>query len=126
LGEKEFIKETIDKLKDNKLEKMRGVSHRKAFEKRWDVGEMLDQITTYYHNLYGAMADEKKKEMREIGIYLMKKYTGLTNREIGQQWGNLNEFTVAKVYQRFLKKLNEDAWSQKVEKIETNLSNVKL
>jgi DNA-binding NarL/FixJ family response regulator len=38
----------------------------------------------------------------------MKSYTGLTNRQIGEQLGSLSDFTVAKVYQRFLEKLRTD------------------
>jgi DNA-binding NarL/FixJ family response regulator len=38
----------------------------------------------------------------------MKRYTGLTNRQIGEQLGSLSDFTVSKVYQRFLEKLRTD------------------
>jgi chromosomal replication initiation ATPase DnaA len=46
--------------------------------------------------------------MRDVKIYLIKRYTGLNNREIGEKLGGLSDFTVAKVYQRFLEKLRTD------------------
>jgi hypothetical protein len=56
----------------------------------------------------------------------MKRYTGLTNRQIGEQLGSLSDFTVAKVYQRFLEKLRTDvSLAKRLEDIANKLSNVK-
>ena len=74
------------------------------------------------HDLLG----KKNKENRNIAIYLLKKYTCLTNRQIGQQLGNISYSTVAKVNQRFSEELRQDkALKKKVEGIISNLSLVK-
>jgi hypothetical protein len=56
----------------------------------------------------------------------LKQYTGLTNRQIGQQLGNISYSAVAKVYQRFSEELRQDkALKKKVAGIMANLSLVK-
>ena len=52
--------------------------------------------------------------------------SGLTNRQIRQQIGNVSYSTVAKVYQRFSEELRQDkGLKKKVERIISNLSLVK-
>ena len=61
-----------------------------------------------------------------VGLYLLKMYTGLTNRQIGQQFGNISYSGVAKVYKRFSEELGKDkALRKNVEGIISNLSLVK-
>jgi len=68
----------------------------------------------------------KNKEYRNIAIYLIKKYSAFTNYQISQLFTDINCSTVAKAYQRFLKKLKEAPFLQKrVREIIIERSNVK-
>jgi chromosomal replication initiation ATPase DnaA len=62
-------------------------------------------------------------ESRAIAIYLMKKYTSLTNKEIGNIFGNLSYSGVSKVSRRFEKKIEKDSSLKR--KIMAIMSNVK-
>ncbi|MFO7985517.1 MAG: hypothetical protein R6U38_06600, partial [Desulfatiglandaceae bacterium] len=64
-----------------------------------------------------------RKDYRNICIYIMKKYTGMTNGEIGQIFNGLTFSGVAKVYQRMSKAVDEN-WTmrKKVRKIISSLS----
>jgi chromosomal replication initiation ATPase DnaA len=53
----------------------------------------------------------------------MKKFTGMTNRQIGQLFGDLSYSAVAKAYQRFSVNLRRDKkLRKKVETIRAKLS----
>ena len=60
---------------------------------------------------------------RNMAIYLMKKFTGMTNGQIGQLFGDLSSSAVAKAYQRFSINLRRDkTLRKKVETIRAKLS----
>ena len=63
------------------------------------------------------------KNKRDIAIYLLKKHTCLTNRQIGEQFSNISYSAIAKVYWRFLEKLKKDKMLRK--KITAIMSYVK-
>ena len=44
---------------------------------------------------------QKSGENKKIAIYLMKKLTGMSNKQIGHLFGGLSYSAVSKVYQRF-------------------------
>jgi len=68
----------------------------------------------------------KNKEYRNIAIYLIKKYSAFTNYQISQLFTDINYSTVAKAYQRFLKKLEEAPLLKKrVREVIIEMSNVK-
>ena len=69
---------------------------------------------------------KKRKEFRDISIYLMKKFTSLSNSEIGHFFGDLTYSAVAKVYQRLEKKMiNNQITQHEIEKIMKKLSTFK-
>ena len=79
-----------------------------------EVGVSVDDLTS------------GKGEPRDTVIYLIKKYTGLTNRQIGEIFGGLSYSAVAKVNQRFAEKLKKDKQlRRKVKNIIDNMSYVK-
>ena len=56
----------------------------------------------------------------------MKKYSGMTNKEIGRLVGGLSYSAVTRARERFLEKTKKDrGLRKKVEKISAILSNVK-
>lgn len=125
LGSRDFIRDSLEKLDEKDLQKG-GISHGKDFKKKWEVKKIIDKVNLFFKPSPNQGVGKKNKEMRDVMIYLMKRGTGLTNRQIGQELGGLSDFTVAKIYQRFLEKLRtHKSLVKRVENIANQLSNVK-
>lgn len=72
-----------------------------------------------------AVRNDRKK-YRNIFIYIMKKYTGMTNVQIGQNFNDLSYSAVSKAYQRVAKAVEEKkAMRKDVKKIISILSQCK-
>jgi putative transposase len=125
LGGTTFIKEALSRLREEDLYK-EDISHRRALRAPYRLEEVIDSIRMYLDIPRHELLGNKNKEYRNIGIYLVKKNTGLTNRQIGQEFGNISYSAVAKVYKRFSEKLRQDkALKKKIAGITANLSFVK-
>ena len=122
LGGKRFIKEALNKLNEDDLSR-EDVSHRRALKTVYSAEEVIEKICVGFDLRESEILDNKQKTYRDIAIYLMKKSTGLTNRQIGQLFGNLSYSGVAKANQRFSEKIKKDNILKK--KIEKVVSNVK-
>ena len=67
-----------------------------------------------------------KKDKRNIAIYLIKKWTSISNKEIGELFGGLSYSAVAKANERFSDKAkNNKALKNTVNKISKKMSYVK-
>ena len=55
----------------------------------------------------------RNKNKEDIAICLLKKHICLTDRQIGEQFGNISYSAVAKVYWRFSEKLKKDKMLRK-------------
>lgn len=65
-------------------------------------------------------------EYRNIAIHLMKKWTSITNRQIGGLFGDLSYTAVSKANTRFIMKMNKDRKLRKrVDDVLENMSKVK-
>jgi chromosomal replication initiation ATPase DnaA len=125
LGKTGFIKETLKRLKEENLQK-EDISYKKALQTEYTPKEVIDSMCVYFNVSQDKILKNKNKEYRNIAIYLIKKYTGLTNKQLGQLFGNISYSAVAKVCQRFSKKLEKDiVLKKKVGEIKRNMSNVK-
>lgn len=125
LGDQEFIRDTIHKLEGEFIQK-KGISHRKEFKKQLDVREIIDSVSRSLEVSPNEIFGGRNKFIRDIAIYLIKRYTGLTNRQIGERLGNISDFAVAKIYQRVLEKMQKDEiLEKKVTRVIEGLSNVK-
>ena len=62
-------------------------------------------------------------EWKNLGLYLIKKYTPLSNKQIGQIFGNMSCSAVAKSYQRFCHRMEKNPGL--VKEVVTILSNIK-
>ena len=67
-------------------------------------------MTNHYHLLVETPMGNLS---RDIAIYLLKKHTCLTNRQIGEQFGNISYSAVAKAYWRFSERLKKDKMLRK-------------
>ena len=87
LGSVSFIK---DKLKDLKVQvEGEGISYRKSLEGRVEKEDIVNVVTQHYKKGFEEICNDKRRPMKEkkITIYLMKKFTDLTNNEIGKIFG---------------------------------------
>jgi CRP-like cAMP-binding protein len=107
LGGENFIRKTLGRLKDETLSKEE-VSSRRELQKSMGAEEILKIVS---HHLGISIEDlaVQKDDKRDLTIYLLKKYTGLTNRRIGDLFGGLSYSAVAKVYARFPEKAEKDS-----------------
>ncbi len=124
LGAQNFVKQVLAKLKGDTF-KREEISYRRELQTARSSDDVIDSIAEYFSvsrdELFG-----NKGEYRNIAIYLIKKYTGLTNRQIGQLFGYISYSAVGKAYQRFSTKLAKDKLLRKmVEEIMTKMSHVK-
>ncbi|MGC8901371.1 MAG: hypothetical protein ACP5OF_07930, partial [bacterium] len=65
-------------------------------------------------------------DIKNIAVYLIKRRSGATNKEIGALFGGVSYSAVSKTYQRMLERLRTDQeLRKKMEKIDSSMSNVK-
>ncbi|MGA1840563.1 MAG: transposase [bacterium] len=106
LGDKAFIKMAIQRLKGMNM--LKGDTPRLTDPHTvCDSDSFIDRICSYFEKSRDDLFNEKG-ERRNIALYLVKKYTSLSNKEIGYLFGNISYSAVAKVYQRFRQKITCD------------------
>ena len=121
LGRLSFIKESLGRLGDGILQKEE-ISYRRELQAGYEAEEIIEAISDYFRVSRDDVIRDRA-EWRNIAIYLMKKFTGMTNRQIGRLFGDLSYSAVAKAYQRFSANLGSDKrLRKKVEAIRDKLS----
>ncbi|MGA1865380.1 MAG: REP-associated tyrosine transposase [bacterium] len=106
LGEKAFIKMAKQRLKGMNM--IKRDSPRPTDPHTFcNSDSFIDRICSYFGKSMDDLFNEKG-EPRNIALYLVKKYTSLSNKEIGNLFGNISYSAVAKVYQRFRQKITCD------------------
>lgn len=81
---------TFSKLKDLKEEvESNEVSYREDLKEHTEKDDIIDVVTKYYKRSFGEICYDKRRPMKEkkITIYLMKRFTDLTNNDIGKIFG---------------------------------------
>ena len=124
LGGQVFIKEALRRLKDEVLQKEE-TSNRKQLLARHGSDHVIDTISAHFK----VSRDDvfaNSRGYRNLAIYLMKRFTGMTNRQIGELFGSLSYSAVAKAHQRLSTKLRNDKSLRKtIEDIVKDMSLVK-
>lgn len=100
LGKEGFIRETLSRLESKQREGVE-VSHRKALRATQNTEETLSTLCLHYGITRETLTGAKRSEARKAGIYLLKKFTGATNSEIGELFGGLTYSAIAKCFQTF-------------------------
>jgi len=121
LGEERFIKSALKRAKET-WEGKQEISHRRKMNPVSGSEEILELIC----DAYKVPREEvllKRGEIRNLAIYLLKRYSGLTNRQIGDMFGGISFSAVSKLVKRYSPRVAEDRKLGK--KIEALLSNVK-
>ena len=121
LGEKFFIKQALSRLKEGVVSR-KETSHRKLLESTYQSDAIVNGVSAFFGIDNKAVLNDRR-EYRNICIYIMKKYTGMTNGQIGRIFNGLTFSAVAKVYHRMSKAVEENrTMRKKVGKIISTLS----
>jgi len=121
LGRLSFIKESLRRLGDGILQKEE-ISYRRELQAGYESEEVIESICDYFRVSRDDVLKDRA-EWRNMAIYLMKKFTGITNGQIGQLFGDLSYSAVAKAYQRFSINLRRDKkLRKKVDTVRAKLS----
>jgi putative transposase len=124
LGSGEFIQELLEKGKVKEV-KSEEISCRRQLKATRGIGDLIVDVSSYFSVPPGEVLEEKGA-MRDIAIYFGKKYTSLTNREIGERFGGLSYSGITRVAQRFREKMAKNmTLRRQVEEIDKRISNVK-
>ncbi len=126
LGSKRFVSNILIKIKKENLNN-EDISHRRALKSILDVEDVFSVIDEYFHAEREDMLDKNNLKIRNIAIYLLKKYTDRTNKEIGDLFGNISYSAVAKANKRFLKEMKKDSALRKnIEEIITKIQEMPM
>ena len=107
LGSEDFISAVLKTIEESQLGK-EAVSHRKALRAPLGAEAVLSAVCRNYGIAKAEIRDSKQSEARKMFLYLMKRYTVATTREIGGMLGNMSYAATAKMYQRITKEFLED------------------
>ena len=123
LGSEEFIEEIKALLKGEKISGE--IVERKRLEDRPEPDKILAAVASAFGEPKGRLVEKKGRNntAKKVAIYLMKRYSCLDNKEIGQVFGGLHYSAVSKSAARLEKALSKD---KKLAKLVNKLvSNVK-
>ncbi len=124
LGGEGFIKDILGKIEEGELEKD-AVSYRKALRAPFGIDEVLSAVCKYYGISKEEVSSAGQGDIRKMCLYLIKKHTVATTREIGGLLGNIRYAAAAKMYQRFVKDLaDNDQLRREAEGLRKKLSYV--
>ena len=124
LGGSRFIKEALGQLEDTVFDG-EDISHGREFQTALRCDDILVVLSSYFNTSRQEIL-EGGNEYRNMAIYLLKKKTGLTNRQMGRMFCNMSYSAVSKVYQRFSARLRRDRRLRKdVEGVMARLSQFK-
>lgn len=124
LGNKRFIKEALSRFRDEIFHKEE-ISHRRELQVSYGFKNVIKGICEHFEITRDEVM-RKGGDYRKMAIYLLKKFTGMTNQQIGELFGGLTYSAVAKTYERFSSRLEEDSsLRKKPESILRILSKVK-
>jgi putative transposase len=112
LGSQTFISNILERLQNGLFEKEH-ISYRRALKATHTSDTIIDTLCTRC-NITTQEVFNNSGHWRNVAIYLIKKFTGLPNRQIGELFGGLSYSAVAKAYQRFVVRLNQDKSLRKV------------
>lgn len=94
--------------------------------RKFEIEDVMDVVWRHFKVPAESLA-EGGKDLRDMAIYLLKRHTCVTNREIGELFEGLTYSGVSKANQRFTMRMAGDRSLRKaVERIAASMSNVKV
>ena len=125
LGGEQFIIDILSKGNKDSLNN-KEVSHRRSLKTAFQMEYILATLSKQFKKSKDAILSDSSGDLRKISIYMIKKFTGLTNKQIGELFGGISYSAVVKIYQRFSQQLRSNKeMREKVKKIENEMSYVK-
>jgi REP element-mobilizing transposase RayT len=121
-GEDSFITDVLEKVAKPDLSDD-DIANRRALRSQYTPDEIVEKLSLILNVGKNTIVNGTIRNYRSMAIYLMKQYTGLTNKEIGRIFGNLSYSGVSKVCRRFEEKINKDGPLRR--KVMAIMSNVK-
>lgn len=124
LGKVKFIKETIKDLK-YQVEGEKEFSYKNKLTNNIQIDDIVKETAKYYKRSTKELYNEKKKPLlsRKAAIYLSKRLTGLTNKEIGEAF-QVTYSAVSKAYKDMENTMKEEPRTRR--DIETIISHFKV
>ncbi len=107
LGHTQFIKGTLDRLENERVRK-EDVSGRRALKTPVNLSDTVEAVSRALEVPTERITSTKGRQ-RNLAIYLTRRTTAFTNREIGQAFGNISCSAVTRVCERFEATLKTDA-----------------
>jgi len=124
LGGKKFIKEVLERVKTSVIQN-REISHRRQLQSAYALDRIVESVAVHFGVSIGELKSSKGL-YRNVTIYLVKKWTGINNTEIGDLFGGLSYSAVSKINTRFSDTLKTDKKLRRgVREIMDHLSHVK-
>jgi putative transposase len=124
LGGKKFIKEVLDRLKDQDVQK-KEVAHRRFLR---GISPDMDEIVELVCNQFRVSREQVQgaSPYKGYAVYLARKHTPFSNREIGRYFGGISYSAVTKIGTRIRDRMRKDPkLREKMSELEGNLSRVK-
>ncbi len=123
LGSKEFIEKTQDLFKVKAIDQE--IPGRKYLKKQVNPDEILKAVSGFWKMKEEEVTirGQRNHTARKIAIYLIKRYCGLSNEEIGKFFGGLHYSAISQASARFTKVMERDKDLSNV--IQEIMSNVK-
>jgi putative transposase len=123
LGTKEFIEKTQDFFKDKTID--REIPGRKHLKKQIKPDEILKAVAQFWEMKEKEVirGGQRNHTARKTSIYLIKRYCGLGNQEIGELFGGLHYSAISQASARFTRVLERDKDLRDI--IQQIMSNVK-
>ena len=125
LGGRQFIREVLGRAKERLFEG-EGIAQSRELQSACGREAVVEAVCREF-NLPADWLFRDRGLVRKVGIYLLKRYTGMTNRQIGNLFGNLSYSAVAKTSARFSEQLSKDrSLRRTIQQITAKMSHVKL
>ena len=106
LGGKRFVRDVLDRVDFELIDKTE-TSNRKELHSANAVDHIIGIVASNF-KISPNDVTKSKREIRNIAVYLIKTFTSIDNKQIGDLFGGLSYSAVSKVYQRFIDKLKKD------------------
>jgi hypothetical protein len=123
LGSKEFIEKIKGSVRESELDKE--IVERKRLTDYVVPGEILSVVSNYFKIHIEDIKDKRCRNntAKKVAIYLMKRYSGLSNSEIGHMFGGVHYSAISQSSKRLAVEMENDENLHKL--IRDLMSNVK-
>lgn len=113
LGDETFIKTVLGRLESAVFERTE-VSHRKVLDVTNDTETILERVCALCNCQRADLESGGQNKARKVAIYALRRWTTLSNREIGEVLGGLGSYAVSKSFHRSLMSLEKDGEFKRV------------